>query len=137
MGFALKDEITMNARRLQRPFSRILATLLHELLHEWQEKHGRPGKRNYHNKESRAKARCLGLIVNTRGHTNIVPGPFTDILHRHGVDCDPQLLTPAPPSAVAGPGSKLKKWSCGCTNVRAAVELEAVCARCGEWFVRV
>jgi hypothetical protein len=136
-GFALKDEITINARRVQRPLSRILATLLHELLHEWQEKHGCPGKRNYHNEEFQAKARGLGLIVDRRGHTHVVPGAFTELLRRHGVDFAPTLPAPSQLPTASGPGSKLKKWSCGCTNVRAAVELEAVCARCGEWFARV
>jgi hypothetical protein len=136
-GFALKDEITINARRVQRPLSRILTTLLHELLHEWQAKHGQPGKRNYHNEEFRAKARTLGLVVDRRGHTHVVPGPFAEILQRHGVDVAPTVPAPNQLPAAAGPGSKLKKWSCGCTNVRAAVELEAVCARCGEWFVPV
>ena len=137
-GFALKDEITINARRVQRPLGRILATLLHELLHEWQDKHGRPGKRNYHNIEFRAKARSLGLIVNRRGHTQVVAGHFTDILNKHGIGFEP---TPTPsvelPVTVNGPGSKLKKWSCGCTNVRAAVELKALCGRCRRWFVQV
>jgi hypothetical protein len=31
--------------------------------------------------------------------------------------------------------SKLKKWSCGCTNIRVAVRsLEAKCLKCGNKF---
>jgi len=33
-------------------------------------------------------------------------------------------------------GSKLKKWSCGCTNIRAAVEVDATCGRCFRQFCR-
>jgi hypothetical protein len=137
-GFALRDEITINARHVNRPLSRLLATLLHELLHQWQEVHGRPSKRNHHNNEFRKKARSLGLVVNSRGETHITPGPFTDLLKRYDLDVVASEATRVNPSPIAlAPGSKLKKWSCGCTNVRCAVELAAVCAHCGEWFVRV
>ena len=30
--------------------------------------------------------------------------------------------------------TKMKKWSCGCTNVRCAVILEAYCEKCGSSF---
>jgi len=30
---------------------------------------------------------------------------------------------------------KMKKWSCGCTNIRAATEVEAFCHRCGQPFL--
>lgn len=136
-GFALKDEITINARHAGQALSEVLTTLLHELLHAWQEVYGRPGRGNYHNKEFRAKAGSLGLVVNERGETYVMPGRFTEILHRYGIDATTTPPAPLASPTFVGPGSKLKKWSCGCTNVRAAVELEAVCARCGEWFVRV
>jgi hypothetical protein len=35
----------------------------------------------------------------------------------------------------AGKGdSKMRKWSCQCTNVRCAVELRAQCNKCGHAF---
>ena len=30
--------------------------------------------------------------------------------------------------------TKMKKWSCGCTNIRVAVELHAVCTSCENIF---
>jgi hypothetical protein len=33
-----------------------------------------------------------------------------------------------------GSGSKLKKWSCGCTNVRVATHFDATCNQCGNDF---
>ena len=33
-----------------------------------------------------------------------------------------------------GSGSKLKKWSCGCTNVRVATDFNATCNGCGNDF---
>ena len=36
-------------------------------------------------------------------------------------------------SKVKAP-TKMKKWSCGCTNVRCAVELDAYCKKCVNYF---
>ena len=33
-----------------------------------------------------------------------------------------------------GGNSKMKKWFCGCTNIRCAVELNATCNNCGNQF---
>lgn len=53
-GFGLKGEIAINRIYLhsRQPWE-ILGTLLHELVHAWQETHGKPGKNNYHNKQFR------------------------------------------------------------------------------------
>ena len=106
-----------------------------------------PGKRNmgfseeknYHNKQFRQKLLGLGLIVKPNGCQSYMPPPtpFFDLLSEYNIDI-PQV------GAVGGnaapeiklPGqSKLKKWSCDCTNVRCAVELHAKCLRCGKIFV--
>ena len=49
-GFGLKGEIAINQRHLEslKPWE-TLGTLLHELVHAWQEIYGKPGKNNYHN----------------------------------------------------------------------------------------
>ncbi|MEW5953285.1 MAG: SprT-like domain-containing protein [Bacillota bacterium] len=39
-----------------------------------------------------------------------------------------------PPRRTRRNGSKMKKWTCGCTIVRCAVQLEARCGRCGKRF---
>jgi hypothetical protein len=40
-----------------------------------------------------------------------------------------------PPTVKPKGKSKLKKWSCGCTNIRVAVkEFEAKCLKCGREF---
>ena len=56
-GFGLRGEIAINARYLsgQRQVWEVLGTLLHELLHAWQEVQGTPGKRNHHNAEFQAR----------------------------------------------------------------------------------
>lgn len=136
-GFGLKGEIAINSRYLEgnRPFWEVLGTLLHELLHAWQQAHGTPGKGNHHNAEFRAKAQELGLLVDKRGVTGYAErSPFKDLLMTFGIETPSNASWPAV-SPVRGQ-SKLKKWSCGCTNVRVAIaDFQAQCLKCGQAFV--
>ena len=138
--FGLAREIAFNQRDLLNrltagDFWRVLGTLLHELLHAWQYDHGKPSPWNYHNSEFRAKAMSLGLIVSTRGVTDYsAESPFFDLIKEYGV------IVPELPSAeVSRPSgnSTLKKWSCGCTNVRVAIaDFRAQCLKCNNQFRR-
>jgi hypothetical protein len=112
-----------------------LGTLLHELLHAWQQAHGKPGKRNYHNKQFRDKAREFGLIVQSNGVTEYArDSRLEDLLRKYGIHV-PDLPEPVLP--LKGE-SKLKLWFCGCTKVRVAVpHFRAQCLICGNLFVRV
>jgi hypothetical protein len=138
-GFGLKGEIAINTLYLcgQRPAWQVLGTLLHELLHAWQEEHGKPGKGNYHNKEFRNKALTLGLMIDKRGATGYAAeSPFKDLLRRYEVDV-PFFKVPIPQTRTKG-DSKLKKWSCGCINIWCAKsELDARCMICSRRFRRV
>ena len=135
-GFGLCHEIAVNACHLGLPLVEHLATLLHELLHEWQEMHGKSGQGRYHNKQFREMAHSYGLIIDERGRRLAVQaGLFTKLLEKYQVDTSAILLAQEVPVRLHHLGqSKLKKWSCGCTNVRCAVELEAKCLQCGELF---
>jgi hypothetical protein len=135
-GFGLKHEIELNIKYIDRPFAQVLGTLLHEQLHAWQGLYGRPGKNHYHNVAFRNKARLYGLVIDERGHTlGIERGRFTQLLSQHDVDT---LTLPMPgeqPHVRPQQGhSKMRKWRCGCTTVRCAVELAARCERCGSRF---
>jgi hypothetical protein len=137
-GFGLRGEIAINSRYLrgQRQQWEVLGTLLHEMLHAWQQAHGEPGKGNYHNHEFRNKALMYGLVIDRRGRTRYLDdSPFVRLLKQYRVDVPPL------PSAAAGEKrergeSKMKKWSCRCTNLRCAKELNAVCRNCGQEFNR-
>ena len=116
----------------------VLGTLLHELLHAWQHDVGRPSNWNHHNLEFRRKAEELGLIVDHRGITTYAPkSPFVELLHSFSVGT---ALLELPVSAVPPKkkkGSKLLKWSCGCTNVRVAIaDFRASCLKCNRLFVK-
>jgi hypothetical protein len=137
-GFGLRGEIAINSRYLsgQRQVWEVLGTLLHELLHAWQEVHGTPGKRNHHNAEFQAKARELGLNIDRRGLTGYAAdSQFKELLRKCGVSV-PDYET-KPPAARPRGDSKSKKWSCGCTTARVAVaDFRARCLKCGNEFKR-
>lgn len=140
-GFGLRGEITISRRHVlanlrSEQWWKVLGTLLHELLHAWQQEHGKPGKGNYHNIEFRGKALRLGLIVDTRGRTQYAPKSlFLDLLERHGVQV-PALEMPVRPENRLALGSKLRLWKCGCNfSVRVAVsKFRAQCLNCGQLF---
>ncbi len=136
-GFGLCGEVAINRRYLKREFWQVLGTLLHELLHCWQQKYGKAGKRNYHNKELIDKAKSYGLIINSKGITQYEPNsPFFKLLQQYGINVvnSTSIENFSKPKGF----SKLKKWSCGCTNVRVAVaDFQAQCLRCGNKFQQI
>ncbi|HYT93871.1 MAG TPA: hypothetical protein VEL76_34445 [Gemmataceae bacterium] len=137
-GFGLRGEIAINRSYVGRhEYWRTLGTLLHELIHAWQQAHGRPGRGNYHNRQFQDKALDYGLVVDRRGCTDYLPdSAFFRLLEKYGVSV-PELPQLASPVQTEQGSSKLKKWSCGCTNVRVAVEdFRARCLKpgCGNEF---
>jgi hypothetical protein len=137
-GFGLRTEITIadwhvNECNSSTKWCHVLETLLHELLHAWQEYHGKAGRRNYHNHEFRDKARRLGLIVDSRGvSTYAESGPFRELLLSHGVIV-PELPAPAPEPKRKP--VKLHLWMCACTKVRVGrAHFNAQCNDCGFAF---
>jgi hypothetical protein len=152
-ALGMQDTIAINVAALDRPSAHIIRTLGHELLHLWQQYRGKPSKqRNYHNDEYVAKAAACGILIDgsgcTAGHTE----EFSRLIEKHGVRLP--VVKPDDSGAVVGAtggvepklygnqgGAKqkrgLRKWSCGCTNVRCAVELEANCVKCGQPFEEV
>ncbi len=128
---------TFNVHELNRDPALLLRTLCHELIHLWQHYWGSSPQSNYHNKQFRDKALGCGLIVDRRGCTNGHTQTFTELLAKYGVRLlgDTPLAPPEPRvyGAQTHP-QKMKKWRCGCTNVRCTVELQAECLGCGRRF---
>lgn len=50
-----------------RPVQEVLSTLVHEMVHHWQEHLGHPGKSNPHNREWARKMREIGLVPSSTG----------------------------------------------------------------------
>lgn len=64
----LVHEIAMNPSLFKDRDDRdILSTLLHEMIHLWQEENGEAPRRNYHNKQWARKMEELGLIPSNTG----------------------------------------------------------------------
>lgn len=133
-------EINLNPRHLDRPVCEVLGTLLHEMLHLWQELHGRAPKTNWHNREFVDRARALGIPCagGRRSYALGYTDPFLAILKQQGIDTAGAGVPGAAPGQWELPARepKLKKWRCSCTNIWAAVTVEAQCRRCGQAFVR-
>ena len=145
-------EITFNVNHLERPLWETLETLLHEVVHLWQQNYGQnPVTRNYHNLEFVARCEQLGLHPHLGSGVHLRPadGPFAELLTAHGIEAPvgtAPVLGPRgkPLDWWVEPGSRergrstLSKWSCGCQNVRVGTkEFFACCTRCGSTFVKV
>jgi hypothetical protein len=142
-AFGLKWNININRQYVGSDLASTLATLLHEAIHLWQEEFGKKkGKRNrnnYHNVEFRTKAKLIGIPCNNYGVTLHYQDPFVSLLRDHGVSVKCKVSTVVESEKIhiepTFGRSKLKKWSCGCTNVRVAVaDFRAKCLKCNNEF---
>lgn len=139
--FGLRHEVIIDENHLlSSTYPQVLATLVHELFHEWQELRGRPSRGNHHNVEFRERIKHVGIIVDARGvNLGYQRGAFTAILESLNIDTS-SLMLPDYGSlrrrtrAKLVGTSKLKLWTCGCTKIRAAVTVAARCLRCGGLF---
>jgi predicted SprT family Zn-dependent metalloprotease len=60
-------EISLNPQTLGRDPRLVYSTLVHEMVHLWQEQFGKPSRSTYHNKEWAAKMEAIGLIPSNTG----------------------------------------------------------------------
>ena len=104
-GPGTRSEIRLDDRCIERPLYEVLATLLHEMVHEWQDLYGTPGMGTYHNREFTGKCRALGIPCNggyasaSLGYTD----PFVGLLRRHGVEVGTQREGGSPASPPRAP----------------------------------
>ena len=116
----------------------ILANILHLMVHTWQNHHGQSSKTWFHDKKFRTKMAEFGIKCSKNGCHTGVGDPFVFLLKKNGVVFSGRpgvngIIRIRPGCKLKG-NSKLKKWSCGCTNVRVAVSLEAKCLKCDQLF---
>lgn len=140
-GLSLNYRVNLNTRHLTRKTDEVLETLLHELLHLEEHLFGKPGKGNYHTRGFQKRCEDLGIPCDHRGCNLGIrrPSPFTELLEHHGIPITVPMSEELR-SALRHqeqPVTKLKRWTCGCTNVWAAVEVQAICTQCGKEFIRV
>jgi len=67
-GKRVTDEIALNPEFfVEQRKGEIFQTLVHEMVHLWQEHLGKPGRRGYHNREWAAKMESIGLMPSSTG----------------------------------------------------------------------
>lgn len=136
-GLGLKYRVALNTLWMARPFSDVVRTVLHEILHAVDHDNGKVTKKA-HDTRFREWSTTLGIPCDGRGVSEgIIPGsPFALYLERHGVKDEPALLTKK--QAGKATGSTLTKWVCQCEKpvaLRVGVqEIDVTCNVCGEKF---
>ena len=135
-------EINLCAESVGQGLLELANSVAHEMVHyvNWLDQIPDCSRSQYHNRKFKQRCEQVGLICLRHpqrrygwGLTHLSPELIAAV-NRLGIEESIFQLAriASPPSE--GSGSKLKKWSCGCTNVRAAVVLDAVCNRCGLTF---
>jgi hypothetical protein len=80
-GIVPQHELALNPDAfIGRTDEEIISTVTHEQVHCWQEAHGKPPKRHYHNREWAAKMITIGLMPS---NTGAVGGKITGIRMTH------------------------------------------------------
>lgn len=134
--------ININRRYIDHPMYDILQILIHEMTHLWERQYISKRKRTkswYHTKAFRNKMASFGIHSNTKGNHLAAEDPFVHYLRQHGVSFEfhikPGKLISLPRKELHKGRSKLKKWTCGCQNIRVgSTRFFATCNRCGNKF---
>jgi hypothetical protein len=143
-GTEQKAEISMNPSKMAKyGFEETMATFVHELCHFWQDLHGSPGKRGYHNKEWADKMLAVGL----KPINNKNPSKMTGMSMHHSIMEDgnfaqviktlpEELKLPFLGLATAKPAVTVgyEKWRCPhCKQIcRAKSSALIACVPCSE-----
>lgn len=131
----------------------ILSTLVHEMVHVWQQEFGHPGRGRYHNREWARRMHGAGLMASSTGepggkatgesvsHYILDGGPFQTACHafltRYCLIWQSAVHRAATESAVAGGTDKATtraKFTCpNCQlNAWAKPEARLACQKCSE-----
>lgn len=137
-------EINLSAEWLFRPVEEILNTLIHEMVHLENAIAGIKdcSKAQYHNGKFKVAAERATLKVERYKRlgwavTSNTPETLKIIQAAKPNHKTFLAVSQVPNAAASGKkkGSKLKKWFCGCTNIRVAVsEFSATCNLCENKF---
>lgn len=154
-GAEVRHEISLNPGTLKdRQPIEIASTLVHEMAHLWQQEHGRPSRRGYHNAEWAGKMEEVGLVPSSTGvaggarvgqhvsHYIAAQGPFAQAF----AAMPAEFLLPWSCGEVeeakgkgGAPTRNKVKYTCpGCeTNVWGKPGLSLLCGDCSEVFAEV
>jgi hypothetical protein len=145
-------EIAMNPDyfRTEITTERSLSTLVHEMVHLWQQEFGTPPNRAYHNREWADKMQEVGLMPSTTGdnggkqtgqscsHYIMSGGAFAHVAANFLAETHDALLinaAPVAPGLLAKKATKNKVcYACGSCGLKAWAKPAALlrCGRCDE-----
>jgi hypothetical protein len=144
-GPGKQHELALNPDHfVERSDEEIVSTLVHEMVHLWQHRFGRPAKRGYHNREWAAKMKAIGLYPSKTGapggreigaqcsHFIMRPGPFEQSYERLAATGWRLNLESAFRPGPSGTNTSKTKFSCrGCgCNAWGKADLQIACMRC-------
>jgi hypothetical protein len=120
----------------------VYETLVHELCHIWNAQNDIKdcSKSGVHNKKFKSKAESVGLKVeklDSKGwaYTSLEKnGVAEKLLKSLKLKKDIFTIARLEFGTIAKAKTKMLKWECGCTIVRCAVNLVAVCQECDNEF---
>jgi hypothetical protein len=138
-----QHEISLNPKHLKRDRKDIASTLVHEMVHLWQQVFGKPGRRGYHNKEWGSEMERIGLMPSSTGapggkrtgssmsHYVIEGGAFGRAFERMPDDCLLPWVT-SEPTKPAKPREDKVKFTCPQCGVNAwgKATLDIICHDC-------
>jgi hypothetical protein len=136
-------EINLCAEYINGGLAELANSVLHEMTHyaNWLDGVRDCSADQYHNRRFKSRCESVGLVCERHPQqrygwavTRLSP-EVAQLVRALGIDERALNLhrIVSPPVTQTG-GSKLKKWSCRCTNVWAAVEVAALCVRCRQRF---
>lgn len=144
------DEIALNPATFEdRTDTEILSTLVHEMIHHWQDHFGKPSRGRYHNHEWADKMEALGLMPTDTGqpggrrvgqrvtHYIMTDGRFDQTcreLLTGGICVEWQSREVGTPGTRARSNSSKTKYTCpACElNAWAKPDVHLLCGECGE-----
>jgi len=135
------SEINVCAEYLAMSPEAIGELMLHEMCHYANALDGIEdcSRNQYHRKSFKDRCDSIGLRCEKMGshgwaQTSLTP-ELAARVEAMGIDAQAFALF-RKPRVEAKVGSRMKKWRCDCTTIRAAVEVEATCLSCGQRFLR-
>jgi predicted SprT family Zn-dependent metalloprotease len=149
-GRDVRHEISLNPSTLKsRKPIEVASTLVHEMVHLWQQEHGTPSRTGYHNHEWAAKMDAVGLVPSSTAlpggarvgqkvsHYVAKGGPFEQAFRAMPKELTLPWACDEPEDVRLKKAAKNKvKYTCpGCgANVWGKPELAISCDECEERF---
>lgn len=142
------NEISLNPQHLGRTPKETFSTLVHEMVHLWQQEEGTPSRANYHNAEWGSKMDVVGLTPSNTGQPGgkrtgqsmthiIVPnGRFDRAFGSMPDDALIPWLSSMPESRPKKPSLRVKYHCPDCgNNAWGKPDLKLICGTCETAFI--